>query len=96
MLAAIADGTSTIHNWLPAGDTLATLEAVLALGVHIEIDRRSPQAWDLKIEGRGLHGLQSPNAPLDCRNAGTGLRLLAGLMAGQSFPVRPRRQRAIA
>lgn len=87
MLAAIADGTSTIHNWLPAGDTLATLEAVLALGVHIEIDQRSPQAWDLKIEGRGLHGLQSPNAPLDCRNAGTGLRLLAGLMAGQSFPV---------
>ena len=87
MLAAIADGTSTIHNWLPAGDTLATLEAMLALGAYIEIDQRSPQAWDLKIEGRGLHGLLPPNNPLDCRNAGTGLRLLAGLMAGQLFPV---------
>ncbi|NCF65796.1 MAG: 3-phosphoshikimate 1-carboxyvinyltransferase [Chloroflexi bacterium] len=87
MLAAIAEGTSTIRNWLPAGDTLATLEAVLALGTHIEIDQHSPQAWDLKIEGRGLHSFQQPSAPLDCRNAGTGLRLLAGLMAGQSFPV---------
>ena len=87
MLAAIASGTSTIHDWLPAGDTLATLEAMLALGTTIEMDQHSPQAWDLKIEGRGLHGLQPPNAPLDCRNAGTGLRLLAGLMAGQSFPV---------
>ncbi|UCC51051.1 MAG: 3-phosphoshikimate 1-carboxyvinyltransferase, partial [Anaerolineaceae bacterium] len=63
------------------------LEAVLALGTRIEIDQHSPQAWDLKIEGRGLRSFQQPSAPLDCRNAGTGLRLLAGLMAGQSFPV---------
>ncbi|HEX6384529.1 MAG TPA: 3-phosphoshikimate 1-carboxyvinyltransferase, partial [Anaerolineae bacterium] len=70
MLAAIAEGTSTIRNWLPAGDTIATLAAMQAMGVPIEIARRSTQAWDLRIEGRGLRGLQRPDRPLDCRNAG--------------------------
>jgi 3-phosphoshikimate 1-carboxyvinyltransferase len=87
LLAAVAEGTSTIRNWLPAGDTLATLEAVRALGVEIETEQQSTQAWNLRIEGRGLYGLQPPDQSLDCRNAGTGFRLLAGLMAGQSFPV---------
>jgi len=87
LLAAIAEGTSTIRNWLPAGDTLATLEAVRALGVSIESEPQSKQAWNLRIEGRGLHGLQGPSQALDCRNAGTGFRLLAGLMAGQAFSV---------
>jgi len=87
LLAAIANGTSTIRDWLPAGDTLATLEAVRALGIQINIDRHSTQAWDLQVEGRGLEGLRPPSGALDCRNAGTGLRLLAGLMAGQAFPV---------
>jgi 3-phosphoshikimate 1-carboxyvinyltransferase len=85
MLAALADGTSTIRDWLPAGDTLATLEAFRALGVPIQVDEKSPQAWDLQIEGRGLHGLQPAPEALDCRNAGTCMRLLAGILAGQSF-----------
>lgn len=87
ILAAAAEGSSVIRNWLPAGDTLATLEAVRALGVKIETAPQSAQAWTLRIEGRGLYGLQAPVRALDCRNAGTGFRLLAGLMAGQSFPV---------
>lgn len=87
LLAAVAKGTSTIRDWLPAGDTLATLEAVRALGVQINIDAHSPQAWDLQIMGRGINGLRPPVGKLDCRNAGTGFRLLAGLMAGQAFPV---------
>jgi len=87
LLAAIAEGISTLRNWLPAGDTLATLEAVRALGVDIEVDQCSPQAWNLRVKGRGLRGFQAPSGPLDCRNAGTGFRLLAGLMAGQSFPI---------
>jgi 3-phosphoshikimate 1-carboxyvinyltransferase len=86
MLAAIANGRSHIRNWLPAGDTIATLEAVQSLGIHIEIDKKSPQAWDLQIEGKGLHGLQAPTSPLDCCNAGTFMRLMAGILAGQSFP----------
>lgn len=86
MLASLAEGTSHVRRWLPAGDTLATLAIVQSLGVHIEIDRRSDTAWDLTIEGVGLHGWQPPTQPLDCRNAGTGMRLLAGLLAGQTFP----------
>lgn len=86
MLAALADGPSIIRNWLPAGDTLATLEVMRALGVNIEIEQHSPHSWDLRVEGRGLRGLKKPSAPLDCRNAGTAIRLLSGIMAGQSFP----------
>lgn len=86
MLASLAEGTSLIRRWLPAGDTLATLTAVQSLGVTIQIEKRSDIAWDLTIEGRGLHGWHAPTQPLDCRNAGTGLRLLAGLLAGQKFP----------
>ncbi len=87
MLASIASGTSTIRNWLPAGDTLATLKAAQALGVKVTVGRKTKMGWDLQIEGRGLHGLLPPDEPINCRNAGTGLRLLAGLMAGQRFPV---------
>ncbi len=86
MLAALAEGPSVIRNWLPAGDTLATLDIVRALGIVVEVDERSPHAWDLRVEGKGLNGLRKPGAPLDCRHAGTAIRLLAGLMSGQSFP----------
>lgn len=85
-MAAIANGRSHIRNWLPAGDTLATLAGIQALGIQVEVDKKSPQAWDLQIEGKGLHGLQPPSGPLDCRNAGTFMRLMAGILAGQSFP----------
>jgi len=85
MLASIATGRSQVRNWLPAGDTIATLEAMGAMGVTIEVTELSPQSWDLQIEGQGLHGLQPPTRPVDCRNAGTCMRLLAGIMAGQAF-----------
>ncbi len=85
MLGAIADGTSVIRDWLPAGDTIATLEAFQSLGVPITVDKKSPFAWDLQIEGQGLRGLKAPTTALDCRNAGTCMRLIAGIMAGQTF-----------
>lgn len=87
LFAAIAEGTSHIRRWLPAGDTLATLAAVQAMGVRVAIDKKSATAWDLTIEGRGLHGLQPPDGALDARNAGTCMRLMAGILAGQRFPV---------
>lgn len=85
LLAALADGPSIIRNWLPAGDTLATLDVVRALGVTVEVEERNPHAWDLRVEGRGLNGLRKPGSPLNCRNAGTAIRLLAGILSGQSF-----------
>ena len=86
MLAAVAEGTSRIEHWLPAGDTLATLQAMRDLGAIIEDQPSGPAAWQLTITGRGLRGLLSPAGALDCRNAGTCMRLLAGLLAGQAFP----------
>ncbi|MCP4417002.1 MAG: 3-phosphoshikimate 1-carboxyvinyltransferase [Chloroflexi bacterium] len=86
MLAALAQGTSVIRRWLPAGDTLATLTAVQSLGISVKVKKQSDTAWDLTIAGRGLHGWQAPVEPLNLLNAGTGLRLLAGLLVGQTFP----------
>lgn len=85
MLASIADGDSIIRNWLPAGDTLATLEGMRSMGVSTETEARSNQAWDVGITGRGKEGLVAAKGSIDCRNAGTCMRLLAGLLAGQSF-----------
>ncbi len=78
MLASIAQGTSYIRNWLAAGDTEATLGAMRDLGARIE----RQDASTLTIEGGPLR--PSPN-PLNLQNAGTGIRLLAGIMVGQPF-----------
>lgn len=86
MLASLAQGQSQVRRWLPAGDTQATLEAMRVLGVEIVVHRQSEQAWNLQIAGRGLHGLRAPEMALNCRNAGTCMRLLAGILAGQRFP----------
>jgi 3-phosphoshikimate 1-carboxyvinyltransferase len=37
------------------------------------------------VHGVGLHGLTAADGPIDCGNAGTGMRLLTGLLAGQAF-----------
>ena len=78
MLAAIADGKSEIRNWLAAGDTEATLGAVRDLGAKII----RHDAHTMTIEGGNL---REPAGPLNLNNAGTGIRLLAGIMAGQPF-----------
>ncbi len=40
---------------------------------------------DVTIQGLGLRGLRPPSRPLDLGNSGTGMRLLAGILAGQHF-----------
>ena len=79
MLAAIAQGKSQIRNWLAAGDTEATLASMRALGADIERHDENT----LTISGGEL---RQPEGPLNLMNAGTGIRLLAGIMAGQPFP----------
>ncbi len=81
MLGALAEGTTEVSGFLEGEDSLATLAAFRAMGVRIE----GPLAGRVRIEGVGLHGLKAPAQALDLGNAGTGMRLLAGLMAGQSF-----------
>ncbi len=86
MLASLAEGRSKIRYWLAAGDTIATLEAFKALGVRTSVKKQAQFAWDLEIDGQGLHGLTPPSQHLDCRNAGTCMRLSAGILSGQRFP----------
>jgi 3-phosphoshikimate 1-carboxyvinyltransferase len=77
---AIAEGNARITNFLPGADCLSTIACMQALGVKIE------QAGDeVRVAGRGLHGLAAPATVLDCGNSGTTIRLLAGLLAGQRF-----------
>ena len=85
MLGSLANGISHVRRWLPAGDPIATLSIFRQLGVQIDVDEVTPTAWDLTIHGVGMHGLQPSDKPLDSRNAGTCIRLLAGVMAGQQF-----------
>ncbi|GAA5074581.1 3-phosphoshikimate 1-carboxyvinyltransferase [Lysobacter panacisoli] len=81
MLGAIAEGTTHVRGFLEGEDTRATARVFEQLGVRIE----TPSASERIVHGVGLHGLRASDAPLDCGNAGTGMRLLAGALAGQSF-----------
>jgi 3-phosphoshikimate 1-carboxyvinyltransferase len=80
LIAAIAEGTSSIKNFSTSADCNATLSCLNQLGVSIERDDK-----DLLITGVGINGLREPKAPLDCGNSGTTMRLLAGILAGQDF-----------
>ena len=81
MLSAIAEGRSRIRGFLEGEDTRATAAVLARLGVSIE----SPSAGERIVRGVGLNGLRGCAEPLDCGNAGTGMRLLTGLLAGQTF-----------
>jgi len=79
MLAALAEGTTTIDNLSPCGDVQRTLDALVALGARI--DRPSPT--EAVVYGLGVRGLGGPPVALDCGDSGTTMRLLAGLLSGQ-------------
>ena len=82
MLGSLAEGRTEVGGFLAGEDCLATITAFRNLGVGIE--QSSPS--ELIIDGVGLHGLRKPDVTLDLGNSGTAMRLMAGVMAGQSFP----------
>jgi 3-phosphoshikimate 1-carboxyvinyltransferase len=81
MLAAVAEGSSRFGGFLEGADTRATAAIFLQLGVAIE----APAPGERIVHGVGLHGLHAPHGELECCNAGTAMRLLAGLLSGQRF-----------
>jgi 3-phosphoshikimate 1-carboxyvinyltransferase len=83
MLGSLAEGETEITGFLEGADSLATLSALLSMGVEIQ----GPRHGQVKIRGAGIHGLQKPPGDLDLGNSGTSMRLLSGLLAGQPFPV---------
>ena len=85
MLAALADGTTEIHGFLPGEDNLATAQMFVDMGVSI--DWLNAEKTSLRVHGVGLHGLKEPRHTLDAGNSGTCVRLMAGVLAGQDFPI---------
>lgn len=81
ILGSIAQGETRIYKFLNSLDCLKTLECMQALGVKIELDENN----SVKIKGKGLYGLQEAKGILDVGNSGTTIRLLTGLLGGQSF-----------
>lgn len=81
ILGSIAQGETQIKGFLEGEDCLATLHALRSMGVIIE----GPFNQEVLIHGVGKYGLKKPALPLDCGNSGTSMRLLAGLLAAQTF-----------
>ena len=80
MLAALAAGTSELRNFAAARDCHSTLGCLKSLGAEIKISGST-----IQITGRGLRGLKSSWRTLDAENSGTTIRLLSGILSGQSF-----------
>ncbi len=80
ILSSLAKGESRIKNFLDSEDTMSTLDAFRMLGVDIK-----KKSSELIVEGKGLRGLSEPANVIDCRNSGTTIRLVSGVLAGNPF-----------
>ncbi len=81
MLGSLAEGVTHVSGFLNGEDCMATMNAFRAMGVDI-VEKSST---DLVIHGVGMSGLQAPKNDLDMGNSGTAMRLMTGLLAGQTF-----------
>jgi 3-phosphoshikimate 1-carboxyvinyltransferase len=79
LIGALADGETHVRGLGRSADTQSTIDAVRALGVQVD----EVAGDELVVHGAGLRGLQAPDAPIDAGNAGTLMRLLPGILAGQ-------------
>ena len=80
MFGALASGKTRVTNFLRGADCLATIDCFRKLGIGIE-----DTVDEIIVNGKGLYGLKSPSGMLDVKNSGTTMRLLSGILAGQSF-----------
>lgn len=80
MFGSIAEGETRITGFLRADDCLNTIKVMRQLGIQIH-----DNGDEIIVEGRGMNGLRPSKEMLDVGNSGTTIRLLSGLLAGQSF-----------
>ncbi|MBC2319459.1 3-phosphoshikimate 1-carboxyvinyltransferase [Listeria booriae] len=80
MFGALANGTTTVSNFLKGEDCLSTIGVFRALGVQIE---EFPDK--IVVHGAGWDGLKRPDETLDVGNSGTTIRLMLGILAGRPF-----------
>jgi len=81
MLGSIAEGDTIIKNFLTGEDCLSTMNCFKELGVEFE----GPTGGELLVHGKGLQGLREPSGILDAANSGTTIRLIMGILSGQTF-----------
>jgi 3-phosphoshikimate 1-carboxyvinyltransferase len=79
LIGALADGETHVRGLGRSADTQSTIDAVRSLGVQVDDLAED----ELVVHGVGLRGLQAPDASIDAGNAGTLMRLLPGILAGQ-------------
>ena len=80
MLSALAEGETRISNFASSADCASTLSCLESLGVAV-----SRQGGEVTVVGRGKRGFAAPSTALNCGNSGTTMRLMSGILAGQSF-----------
>ena len=87
LLAAIADGRSTIAHYAPGADCASTLACISALGAIVSRtpSRRDDEPALITIEGCGVRGLRAASGDLDCGNSGSTMRMLSGVVAAHPF-----------
>ena len=81
IFASLANGQTKIRGLLESEDCLQTIKAFRQMGVTVEKN----STGEYLIDGAGQKGLQPPDQIIDCGNSGTTMRLMAGLLAAQSF-----------
>lgn len=85
ILAGISNGECRVSNFLPSEDCVNTLKAMESLGVKVDVLKETAHGpVEMVIHGRRM-ALQESGEAIDCGNSGTGMRLLAGLLAAQPF-----------
>jgi 3-phosphoshikimate 1-carboxyvinyltransferase len=83
IIAAISNGVCRLTGFLPSEDCMHTVNALRALGIQID----QPEPDVLVVHGK-RRVLTPPAGDIDCGNSGTTMRLLAGLLSGQTFESR--------
>lgn len=78
ILGALAGSEVAVAGLADSADVRATADAIGRLGARVELHSRADGALDGVVAGP----LREPERVLDCHNAGTALRLLAGVAAG--------------
>ncbi len=81
IFGALAIRETNVSGLLEGDDVLRTAAAMRALGA--EVERTGEGCW--RVRGRGVGGLSEPADVIDLGNAGTGARLIAGVLAGHPF-----------
>jgi len=84
IFGAMAEGTTIVTGLLRGADILSTISAMRAFGAKISEDEKG--TW--RIEGVGAKGFHAPTGDVDCGNAGTGVRLIMGAVAGYKLTAR--------